>query len=606
MFKTLKILSRHIAVGLVALLVSAVMVPSFAKSKKKAKAVSSVVKTPMLSKNDRKRYDYFFLEGVRQQVAGNYDAAFDLLNHARQINPDAAEVYYYQALYFFQLENDSLGIAYLKKAADLSPSNDTYLESIAQYYISQQQFDDAAAAYESLYAHNHDNTGVLRMLLRIYQQQKQYHKMLSTIKRLELAEGESEEITLSKMQIYEMMDDRLSAYKELKSLTEKHPFDVSYKVMLGNWLVQNGKMKEASKVFAAVQKEEPDNASLLASYYDYYKAVGQEEEANVMLDKILTSKHVDDHMKTTMIRQVIQQNEAQGGDSTQVLQLFNKVLALPQTSSTMAELRAAYMNLKKMPKDSVNAAFQKVLDIEPDNANARLQLLQSLWEDKKYDEVVSMAQQAEAYNPDEMVFYYFGGMAYYQKGDEDATLETFRKALGQVKAESDPSLVSDLYMMMGDILHKKNKMEEAFAAYDSCLQWKDDNYPGLNNYAYYLSLQGTDLHRAELMSYKAIKAEPENSTYLDTYAWILFMEERYAEAKLYIDQTIMHMDSTESNGTLYEHAGDIYAMNGLKDEAVDYWKKALELDAGNGILKWKIENKQYITEENFNKRKQKK
>ncbi len=83
-------------------------------------------------------------------------------------------------------------------------------------------------------------------------------------------------------------------------------------------------------------------------------------------------------------------------------------------------------------------------------------------------------------------------------------------------------------LIMGDILNKKGLEEESFAAYDSCLQWKDDNVTALNNYAYYMSLKGVELHKAEQMSYKTIKAEPKNGTYLDTYAWILFMEERYA------------------------------------------------------------------------------
>ena len=82
-------------------------------------------------------------------------------------------------------------------------------------------------------------------------------------------------------------------------------------------------------------------------------------------------------------------------------------------------------------------------------------------------------------------------------------------------------MVSDFYALMGDILQQKGNTNEAYAAYDSCLQWKDDNIGCLNNYAYYLSLENKNLSKAEQMSYKTVKAEPKNSTYLDTYAWIL-------------------------------------------------------------------------------------
>ena len=106
---------------------------------------------------------------------------------------------------------------------------------------------------------------------------------------------------------------------------------------------------------------------------------------------------------------------------------------------------------------------------------------------------------------------------------------------------------------MGDILHQKNQKDAAFAAYDSCLQWKRQR-----NGAQQLRLlsergrQGPA--QAEAMSYKTIKLEPNNGTYLDTYAWILFMEERYVDAKTYIDAALKNRDSTENNSTVLEHA----------------------------------------------------
>lgn len=572
---------RQFAFGLILLVVGAGFVPSFA---------------------DDKKYDYFFLEAARQQSAGKYPEAFSLLEHARKLNPNAAEVYYYLSLYYSQMKKDSLALECLEKAVGLNPDNQTYSERIAQYFIANQQYDKGIEAYESIYTHNHENTDALRILMQLYQQQKNYPMMLQTLERLEVEEGEDEQLALSKMRIYEMMDDKKAAYRELKNLADLHPLDASYKVMLGNWLMQHERQKEAYKLYVAVLKDEPDNAYAQSSLYDYYNAVGQKDEAQKMLYKILLGKKTDKDTKLVMIRSFIQDNERRGGDSTEVLSLFDKMLDVPQPSADVAELRAAFMSLKKMPVDSVNNAFQKVLSIAPDNAGARLQLVQNLWNKKDYDAVIAMTQAAHAYNPEEMVFYYFGGMAHYQKNQDDATLEEFKRGLAQVNAQSSPELVSDLYMIMGDILYKKQKPEEAFAAYDSCLQWKADNIMGLNNYAYYLSVVGKDLHKAELMSYKTIKAEPKNGTYLDTYAWILFMEERYAEAKAYIDMAVGNLDSIESNLAIYEHAGDIYAMNGLADQALQFWKKAYDGGQKTEVLAWKMENKRYVTEEELKKK----
>lgn len=597
-----KLNTKHIVWGMVALLFCSVALPSLARKKKGAQE-SNTAKSwvDTISPNDKKRYDYFFMEAIRQQCAGNYNEAFDLLEHARSICPNVAEVYYYQSMYYAQMGLDSIALDCMEKAVSLHPDNQTYAEQLAQFYIGNKQFDKATDAYEQLFAHNHDNTDALRVLIQLYQQQKNYPKMLATLNRLELEEGESEQFTLSKMRVYELMGDKKAAYNTLKSLSDEHPLDMTYKTMLGNWLMQNNRQKEAYKLFTDVLKEEPDNAYAESSLYDYYNAVGQEAEAHKMLNRILMGKNVEASTKIMMIRSFIQDNESKGGDSTQVLNLFNKVLDVPKPSGEIAELRAAYMSLKKMPQDSVNMAYKKVLDISPDNASARLQLVQSLWNQKDYDAVIDMAEQAQEYNPDEMVFYYFGGLAQYQKGEDDATLQTFRKGLAQINAQSSPELVSDLYLIMGDILHKKGDEKESFAAYDSCLQWKDDNVPGLNNYAYYLSVNGHDLQKAERMSFKTIKAEPKNATYLDTYAWILFKEERYHEAKIYIDQAKQNMDSTENNATVLEHIGDIYSMNGMTEDALKYWQQSY--DAGNKTegLELKVKNKRYMTEEEIKK-----
>ena len=250
------------------------------------------------------------------------------------------------------------------------------------------------------------------------------------------------------------------------------------------------------------------------------------------------------------------------------------------------------MDLKKMPQDSVKTMLQTVLRIAPDNAAARLQLVGFAWDRKDHEEVISLCMEARQYNPEEMAFYYYQGMAYYQKENHDKALEAFQNGIDVINDESNPAIVSDFYAVMGDLLHQKGLAREAFEAYDSCLQWKDDNIMCLNNYAYYLSELGDQLDKAEQMSYKTIKAEPKNATYLDTYAWILFMQERYSEAKIYIDQALQN--DSDASAVIIEHAGDIYIQNREPERAVELWQQALEKDPGNKTLIRKIRQRKYI------------
>ena len=548
--------------------------------------------TDKLSANDQRRYEYFYLEALRQQQQGHYANAFTLLRHCLDINPDAAETYFTLSSYYVEMENDSAMIQCMRRASALAPDNDTYLERLGQAYLKTQQYDEAIGIYERLAQRNRRRTDVLEVLQQLYHYKKDYPNLIATLDRIELIEGNSEETALAKMQIYSLQGKKNEEYKVLKELVRKHPYDLNYRVMTGNWLLQNDKPKEAVNEYRAVLKQDPDNQAAQFSLLDYYKAQGQEREAGLLRERLLMSNKTDADNKVLLIRQIINENEQAGGDSTEVLALFERMLDTPKPSADIAELRAAYMDLKKMPADSINAALRRVLQIAPDNAGARLHLIQSIWGNEDYDAVIALCRPALEYNPDEMAFYYYLGVAHYQKDEHDEALDTFRKGVSQINSESNHAIVSDFYSIMGDILHQKGRDQEAFAAYDSCLQWNPDNVPCLNNYAYYLSVRGENLQKAERMSYQTIKANPESGTYLDTYAWILFMQGRYEEAWIYIEQALKHYE--QPNGEVLEHAGDIAANNGDMTRALDFWQQALDAGGGSERLEQKVKQKKYI------------
>lgn len=544
--------------------------------------------------NAQRRFNDFFLEAVRQQNRGNYTGAFDLLRHANEINPEAAEVYFMLSGYYMDLKNDSMARQCFEKAAALNPDNNMYKERLGQFYITQSQFDKAIETYESLYAGNKERDDVLDVLYRLYRQVVDYPKMIETLNRMEEQNGANEEITLSKMQVYEQLGDKDKVLKELKSLVAKHPYELGYRVMTGNWLLQNNKTEAALKEFKAVLKEEPDNVGALMSMLDYYNAKGETSKADELQGRLLEADDTETETKAELLRQAISDAQKNGEGSEKVLKLFDKVLAKPQKTADLLMLKAAYMSLVKISQDSINDVYSQALAIEPDNSRARFLLIQGIWPKQDYDRIIEIARPAQQYNPDEMAFYYFQGLAHFQKDEKDEALETFKKGVAQIKPDSDPGIVSDFYAIMGDILHSKGLADKAFEAYDSCLQWKEDNYGALNNYAYYLSEEGKDLNRAEQMSYKTIKAEPTNATYLDTYAWILFMQKRYEDAKIYIDETLKN-DSLPS-GVVLEHAGDIYAMTGNMDKAMDYWRQAVDKGNDSAVLQRKIKQRKYIKE----------
>ncbi len=549
-----------------------------------------------------RRYDYFFLEAICQQEKGCHDAAFDLLTHCVQIDSTRSEAYYYLARYYDFLKNKDKALAYSEKAVQLEPDNVTYLETLANTYIGRRQYDKAIDAMEHIFSKNSEREDVLSLLVQLYEQQQDYEGAIRTLTRLETMEGKSERLSMAKSELYTRKGDKKAAINEMKQLADQYPNDQNYRCLYGTTLYLNGQQKKAVAIYNDILKIEPDNRSAQMALLSHYNEIGDSVQARQWLDRMLMNKNATTQDRVLLLRQVIGESERNGGDSTQVLRLFHRVLNLPQADADLAIFCATYMNLKKMPNDSISPILERALALEPANAAARLQLVSYAWQAEDRDRVIALCQDARQYNPDEMAFYYYQGIAYFQKDQLDQALNAFQNGIGVITAQSDPAIVSDFYAVMGDILHQKGQAREAFVAYDSCLVWKEDNIGCLNNYAYYLSELGEQLDKAEQMSYRTIKAEPKNSTYLDTYAWILFMQKRYSEAKIYIDQTLQY--DTDTSAVLLEHAGDIYYQAGDAAQALEYWRQALEQaekddDTKNDrrpILIRKIKLKKYLKE----------
>lgn len=548
-----------------------------------------------VAQEQQSKYDHFFLEAVMQREKGNNDAAFDLFLHCVDIDPTKPEAYYFLGKLYAGLKDKDKSLACFEKAAELSPDNTTYLEMLAYSYVQSARHEDATKIFEKLYDTNPGQTDVLNTLVRLYLQQEDYEAAVKTLDRIENVEGKSERLSYMKSEIFTMQGKHEAAILEMKKLAEQYPNDLNYRGMYGDALLMNGEEEKALRIFKEILEEEPANMRAQISMRAYYKNNGDSIAADSLTRCILLNKNTSQEQRVGLLRQEITESEQNGGDSTKIIGYFEQMMDMADGNVDVPVLYVSYMSMKKMPRENMETVLEKVVKMVPDYATARLQLVQYAWDDKDWERVISLCQAARQYTPNLMEFYYYQGIAYSLNKETDKALDALQNGISVITEESNPEFVSDFYSIMGDLYHEKKMGKEAYAAYDSCLQWKPDNIGCLNNYAYYLSLEGEQLDKAEQMSYKTIKAEPENPTYLDTYAWILFMQKRYSEAKVYIDQAMKH-DADTVSGVIIEHAGDIYAMDGDKEKAVELWKKAAEREPDNKILIRKIKLKKYIKE----------
>lgn len=554
-----------------------------------------------MSGETQRRFDYYYLEATKQKLAARHDEAFALYKHCLEINPNAAEALYEVGLYHITLEEGEKGEEYLRRAVAKEPDNIYYKEALASYYLRKRDTKKVVPVLEDMVRCNPSRSDVLGQLVSLYMDSNNYREAINALDRIETLEGRNASISMEKFRLYRELKEESKGFEALEALAADNPNDLSYRVLIGDQYLLLQQPDKAYAIYREVLQKEPHNQAVRLSLLDYYKQTEQDTLYQRQLDSLLYGKGTEDRVRAVLMRNYIVDKENEKADSTEVLNVFNRIFAAVPENVDMLSLYASYLQLKKMGDESVANAMERILKLEPDNQAALLQLMQYAINRQDYRKVAEICRKGISHYPEQLPYYFYLGFSYYQQDQPEKALEIFQKGIKQVKSDTDASIASDMYSIMGDLLYGSGQKDSAFAAYDSCLVYKPDNMGCLNNYAYYLSLDKKELDKAEEMSYRTVRAQPNNKTFLDTYAWILFMKGRYTEAKIYIDKVVegdTDNDEDVSAGVL-EHAGDIYAKCGEMEKAMMFWKKALEKENGKNVSEWlkkKIQQKKYLEE----------
>lgn len=548
------------------------------------------------------RLDYFMAEAAKSRMQGQWSKAMELYSHCLQIDSCSAEALYQLGRISFYLRQDSAGLEYLHKAVDLDPDNTYYIEPLAAILLRQGCEDDALPLLEHISKLQSNRSDVLSHLASIYSKTGRLEDAISTLDRLEMLEGKMSQLSNEKFSLYMEMGDSVKAFAELQSLCDEYPADLSYKIDMAYCYQQLGDYEKALQMYDEVRAIDPANVPLQMAMLDYYLSQGMDSLYDATRDSILYAPETETAKRVVLIQQMVQRMSPDSADTEQIIKRFERVLQLDSTNVELLTMYAAFLDYRQKPQEMIQSVMSRVLLVEPDNEMATQWLLQYYASRKDYFSLEEICRRGVNYHPKELVYPYFLGMIMLERNNNAEALEVLDRGIRLRSEDTRLALVSDAFTVKGDVFYKMGKHADAFLQYDSALVYNKDNVLCLNNYAYYLSLRNEYLDKAEEMSYRTIKAEPDNRTYLDTYAWILFMQAKYEQAQEYMDKVVPR-DSSEqflmtdlyTSTAILEHAGDIAWMNGDAERATYLWQLAVRRgdDEVTPILRKKAKKRKY-------------
>ena len=555
----------------------------------KKKVVQGPLIAHRLSEADQRRFDYYFYEGLKQKENRQYDQAIETFQMCEKLDSLDAGAQSELGLMYGAIGFTGASLNCLEKAIKTDPGNWWYNVQLISIYSDLKNWKrciEIATNLQKLFPNKEE---VYTMLASFYKETKQFDKAIAAYDHLETLVGINQNISFEKFQLYIILNNQKKGIAEIDKLVNKYPSESRYKVFRGDIYLQQKMPQKAFEIYQQVLKEDPQNALIYVSLSNYYKYTNEPEKALQAIVSALKSEQLDADTKVQVLGQYVEKLVHDSTKLSETENLFKMLVERYPMEEQVHGYYAVFLQYQKRIPEAISE-LESMININAKNDQTWMRLIQLYIGQKDYKQIVVTTDRAIKNLPKLPLWYFYKGIAQFQLDDYNTALTSYKGGLPLVAA-NQPELKSDFYAQIADTYFKIEKKDSAFVNYEKALELNPTNMQVMNNYAYYLSLEKAHLKKAERMSAKTVEQEPKNSTYLDTYAWILFQEENVMLAKYYIERAVDNMKKEEESGVIWEHYGDILWK--LKDDtkALKMWQKGY--DAGNKTdeLKKKIEKK---------------
>lgn len=545
-----------------------------------------------ISEDDRVKAEYIFLEAEKQRNMGRDDAFHHLLQYAHSLDPENSAIAYYLGYSRLMKSNlsvsDSLfssSLRMMRKHVDAHPEDKYEAMLYANGNMIANQVQEGLRVLKIQAERNPHSVEVQLSIADAYARLEDYRNAIAAYDSVQQWQGQSVQLSARKVRAYQALNDTVGAIGEMRSLLATAPRNVDYNLAMGNMMLMFGERDSALTYYDKAQQYEPENGATYLAKAQFYNAIGDSVNYDQQTYQALVSKDLDVASKVEVLADYARHLLVAKDSSARTENLFKVLIEQHPNEPQIRMLFSDYL----AAKDDMKGAAEQMdyaVNLDPTDAQAWNRLLVLNIISENYETAIAAGDRAIELNPNNIELYGYIAPAYYNIKQYDKAIEVYKKALAAVDS-TDTEHRSMFLGGMGDAKFSMGDTIGAFALYDQAIEIDPNNVSILNNYAYFLTLCNRDLDKAERMSAKTVQAEPQNATFLDTYAWVFYKRKEYTMAQLYIEMAIKNERRPSSD--IYDHYGDILLAVGDKQEALKQWKKALELDAGNKELLEKVE-----------------
>jgi len=546
-------------------------------------APSAVIQEDRVKTYDSVRFDYFFIEAVKQKLMGNSGEALQRLEQCIKINPESDAAFFQKAQIALGLGDRFHGKMYAMKAHALDPENFWYLMMLAGLYYNDSNIDSAIIYYEKAVTLFPEKDDVLLMLGNLYSESGKYDHADEVYKRFDNKYGVNETSTVASIKNLMLAKKYDEALAKTNLLLNEFPDEILYNGFIAEIYSAKGQNGKAMDIFQKLLEKDPGNPDTQLSFCDFLINSKNYNELFTFLNNVLLNDKVNREEKISFLGRMIENQEIvkdYGND----LNVALRILEAGYKGDDVVVLLRPDLLARQNKLEEAAVRLEEIISIKPDNYFAWEKLLVVYLQKKDYKKLQEKGKEcATRFNRSFTAKMLYASGATENK-DYDIALEELRKA--SILAGDTKEMIMQVLSLRADVYYRQKKYKEAFATFEEALKTDSSDPTILNNYAYYLAEQDMKLKEAEEMAKKVITIEKNNSTFLDTYGWVMYKRGKLKEAQRIMESIINSGEEPDSEW--YEHLG--YIMKKRKDckNAVINWNIALKLDSTKTEIKEEI------------------
>ena len=522
---------------------------------------------------------------IEAQRAYNYHDAEkvrSLCRQALQYNPANDAAFYLMAK--VDLVENKLQPAEmnLRQAVALDSNNYYYAATLGAVYMQNTDVTEAIRIFEKLVNKYPTKRDPYTNLINIYLPRGQQDRAMVLADRLEKAVGPNDISTMTRFKIYSGQNDAQKAIEVLEEADARTPSEL-YETYIAELLESQGKDSLAIVYYDKALRNDPQCIPALFGKMEVYRRNGNHALYLGYLKSFLENPEVDPSIKKQHVESVMELPVYKQRYAKEMSKCLDALSRAHPSDSSIAISSAMFMARSGESELAMNA-LERTLKYYPTDYYIRSNIISFLYSREDWPRLELFTDSTMAVVPEQNKdLFQFKGIAQYNQGKLDQAIETLLSQEKNLRKEKDTATLLQIYSFVGDIYHQKNDNKSAYKFYKKALKMDPRNAPVLNNYAWYMAT-GTprgDLNKALQMSKITVDDNPSESTYLDTYGWILYLMGEKEQAKKYLQQAVA-FDGGEST-VLMEHYADVLYDLQEFDLAFIYYEKALKRALDNTL-----------------------